>query len=327
MPKAMIIYDGHIYFYDTITKRVKVSRLDDVPFKFVNITDCPDEAVLRLMNNLADMTQEYLREGVLMAYANNRKAARPASNFQTAGGTIIKLRHPYLSGQISGALPIDEVDVSRALKLNTTFLNATPLQDNSIIEPLVDGSTITITNHLMAGTMTLQALRTTGLVGSGDFIAAAHLIIASKDTTGSTVTVIEMVDEKRLVTIFFGVSFKNVPHLIKAGNAVVEYPVVMNYAGWVQGVSAAEFTEKAIWAVGNKVGLSGKYKPYAIQNGESGENYYSGSPLSSSLGGGGAGNGDEDNIFDDAGKADGEYVGVDGLTEIPDSLSVASSEP
>jgi len=228
-----------------------------------------------------------------MAYANSRAAARPRANFQTSGGSIFKYRHPYLSGQISDASPVDEIDVSRALQLNATFFEAQPLQDHSIMELLVDGSTITITNHSMAGTMTLQVLRTTGLVGTGDFIAAAHLVIASKDATGDTFTVIETIDEKRLVTIFYGVSFKNVPHLKKAGNAVVPYPVIMNYSGWVQGVSAnTDINEKTIWAVGNKVGLKGIYKPYGIQEAENLANFYGGKPLSSDITGVTAGNED-----------------------------------
>jgi len=215
-----------------------------------------------------------------MPYGNNRAAAHPRATFQTAGGCIIKYRHPFLSGQISGASPIDEVDVSRALRLNETFLDANPAQDNAVMEPLVDGSTITITNHLLSGTMSLQVLRTTGLVGTGDFIAALHLVIASKDSLGGTLTVIETIDGKRLVTIFYGVSCKQVPHLKKAGNAVIPYPVTLNYAGWVQGVSAnLNVNEQHIWAVGNKYGLKGVYKPFAIQEAENVTDFYGGKPL------------------------------------------------
>jgi hypothetical protein len=246
-----------------------------------------------------------------MAFGNNRAAARPRANFQAAGGTVMKLRNPMLSGQISGASPVDEIDVSRACKLNDTFLDAEPAQDHSIMETLVDGSTITITNHSLAGTLTLQVLRTTGFVGTGDFIAAAHLIIASKDTVGSTFTVIETIDDRRLVTIFYGASFKNVPVLKKAGNAVVPYPVVMNYSGWVQGSSAGEINEKAIWAVGNKVGLKGIYKPYAVQEGEKG-GFYDGKPLSVM---GGVGAGSEDTSSGD----------IDGVAKAPESADGVNS--
>jgi len=245
-----------------------------------------------------------------MPYGNNRAVAKPRANFQTAGGSIFKYRHPFLSGQISGASPVDEIDVSRALRLNETFFDANPVQDSAIMEPLVDGSVITITNHLLAGELTLQVLRTTGLVGTGDFIAALHLVIASKDDVGGTLTVIETIDGKRLVTIFYGVSAKRVPHLKKAGNALVPYPVVLNYAGWVQGVSAnLTANEKAIWAVGNKLGISSVYRPYGIQEAENINNFYGGAPLSASTTGVGANNGDS------------ESGDVDGIAAIPDPLA------
>jgi hypothetical protein len=212
-----------------------------------------------------------------------------------AGGVSMKLRHPILSGQIYEGSPIDEVDVSRSCKLNATFLNAMPAQDSAIQEVLVDGSVITITNNSMAGSMTLPAVRTTGLVGTGDFIACAHLIIASKDAEGSTFTVQQIIDGKKITTIFYGVSFKNVPHLIVAGNAVIEYPVVMNYAGWVQSVNSNSASAKSIWAVGNKYGLKGIYKPYEIQRAEN-ENdpaeFFSGRPITDEVGGVIQGSGD-----------------------------------
>ena len=255
-----------------------------------------------------------------MPHANNRSAAKPRATFQVAGGTIIKYRHPFLAGQIHNASPVDEVDVSRALRLNDTFLDAQPAQDSSFQEVLVDGSSIVITNHLMNGTMTLQVLRTTGLVGTGDLIAAAHIVIASKDDVGGTLTVIENIDGKRIVTIFWGVSWKNVQHLKKAGNAVVPYPVTMNYAGWVQGVSSADITAKSIWAVGNEFGLRGVYKPYDIQEAEEWtkeKEFFSGKPLSADLTGVGEGRGDEAEGDDKRGIAkmpDDSNTGLDILT-------------
>lgn len=220
-----------------------------------------------------------------MAYGPNRSAARPRASFQAAGGSIILFRHPKLSGQISGATQVDEIDVSRALKLNDTFLTANPSQDASFQEPLVDGSIITITNHLLAGTLTLQALSTTGFVGTGDFIEALHLIQASKDTEGGTLTVIEIIDGKRRGTVFYGVAVKNVPHLLKAGNAVVTYPVVLNYAGWFRVLAGGDtINRQTIWAVGNRLGITAEFKPFDIQAGETG-GFYAGAPASGAIGG------------------------------------------
>jgi len=233
-----------------------------------------------------------------MAYGNNRAAVRPQATFKAAGGVIMKYRHPMLAYQIDGVTPVDEVDVSKALRLNETFFDANPTQDNAVQEMLVDGSTITITNHALAGEMTLQVLPTTGLVGTGDFIAALHLVITSKDSEGGTFTVIENVKGTRIVTLYYGVGCKRVPHKKLAGNAVVPYPVVLSYAGWIQGSSSDKnINAKTIWAVGNRYGISAVYKPYTVQYAEKQVNapsdFYTGDPLSATVA-------QDPNIKDDA---------------------------
>jgi hypothetical protein len=230
-----------------------------------------------------------------MSYRNNRAAARPRSSFQTAGGSIFLFRHPFLAGQISAAVPIDQVDVSRAMRLNDTFFEANPAQDNSFQEVLVDGSVVTITNHLSNGNLNMQVIETTGFVGTGDFLACLHLIIATKDDIGGTLTVKRWFNGVARTRVYYGVSCKNVPHERIAGNAVVPYSVSLAYAGWVEGASMdVKDTAKTIWAVGNKYGLSGVYAPYGIQLAEqenASENYYKGRPNGGLTGGHGDGTG------------------------------------
>jgi hypothetical protein len=228
-----------------------------------------------------------------VAHGPNRAAAKPKASFQAAGGSIFKYRHPFLSGQINGASPVDEIDVSGCLKLNEEFFSAEPDQDSSVQEVLVDGSTITITNHLLNGTAHLRVLPTTGFVGTGDFLAALDLVQASKDTVGGTLTVIQDINGRRRVTIFWGVTVKRKPHLKIAGNAVPVYAVDLLYAGWVQGASAnMDVNEKTIWAVGNRTGLTAVYKPYAIQEAENQADFYGGAPISAATTGVGSDNGD-----------------------------------
>jgi hypothetical protein len=230
-----------------------------------------------------------------MPHANNRAAARPQASFRVAGGLSVLFRHPFLSGQISGASPVDEIDITKALRLNDTFLNAVPLINSSVTELLVDGSTITITNHASAGRMTLQVLETTGFVGTGDFIAALHLIRASKDSIGGTLTVIRWFNGRKRIRVYTGVSAESVPDEIIAGNALAPYPVVLTYGAWFEGAGAESLGTRTIWAVGNKYGLKGVYKPYAVQKAEGNEDggtakdYFDGSPAASAIGGEGGG--------------------------------------
>jgi hypothetical protein len=189
-----------------------------------------------------------------------------------------------MAGQL-GSANIDEVNISACMKLNDTFLNAVPLQDSSIMELLVDGSSITVTNHAMAGKMTLNILPTTGTVGGGDLIAIGHFIIGSKDDVGGTLTREKFVNGDKLTRIYYGMSFANVPHEIEAGNAVAVYPVVLNYAGWIEGISKGAGTTKRLWAVGNEYGLSAAYVPFSIGgvpvNENEAANHYGGAPVTS----------------------------------------------
>ena len=252
-----------------------------------------------------------------MAYGNNRAIARPRSSFLTAGGSHILYRHPVLSGQISGASPIDEIDVTKNLRLNDTFFNATPIQDSAIIELLVDGSTVTITNNVMAGRMNISVLETTGFVGTGDLIAALHLVKASGDAEGGTVTCIRWFNGRKRIRVYFGVGIQNVPDEIIAGNALVTYPVVLTYGGWFEGAAGLDLSTKTIWAVGNKYGLKGVYKPYSVQLAEGTENggpakgRFEGAPASSLIGGEGGDNAvDTGDIADGVVAADAAHTSV-----------------
>lgn len=217
-----------------------------------------------------------------MAFGNNRLGQQTRSFVQVAGGSIIKFRHPFLAGAIDvnttgGA--IDEIDVSRSLKLADTFLSAQPNQDSSSQVILVDGSTVTITNHILNGTLTLPVIRTTGKVASGDFIAALQLIVSSKDSVGGTLTRTVFMNGEAHTRLYYGVTVKRVPHDIIMGLDVPVYQCELYYAGFIDSISAAsEYNLKAIWAVGSSSGIQGIYKPYEINSqGSTGT-----SPISSS---------------------------------------------
>ena len=209
-----------------------------------------------------------------MAYGNNRNAKQTRASFQTAGGSVIKFRHPFLAGQIdmdTTGGDIDEIDVSASLKLAATFLSATPNQDASSQEVLVDGSTVVITNHILNGTMTLPVIRTTGLVSSGDFLAALLLIVSSKDSVGGTLTRTMFIDGVAHTRLYYGVSVKSIPHDILMGLQVPEFSVQLFYAGFIDSISASgDLNLKAIWAVGSEHGVQGFYTPYEVQEGSVG---------------------------------------------------------
>ena len=207
-----------------------------------------------------------------MAYGSNRVGKQPRSFFRQAGGSVIKFRHPYFAGLINNTsnpnLAIDEIDISSSLKLEGRFFEANQNQDSAKQVVLIDGSTVTITNRMLNGTMTLPVVPTTGLLATGDFIAGCQLIRSVGDSVGGILTKTDYVNGKAITTLYYGVAVQQCPDDVSEGNDVAVYTIKLLYSGWIKAESTATdaINKKAIWAVGSKVGIEGIYSPYAIQN-------------------------------------------------------------
>lgn len=220
-----------------------------------------------------------------MAFGQNSVGKQPRSHFQTAGGTIHKFRHPFLAGQLSSTIGnLDEIDISSSVKLDSEFFKASPNQDSAKQEVLVDGTTVTITNTMLNGTITLQAIRTSGIVARGDAVACFQLIKAAGDNVGGTYTLTEFIDGKAITTLYYGVSVKYVDDKILQGLSVPTYACQLLYSGWIQVVSnSAQLNTKAIWAAGSLNGVTGVYSMFPVNEGASGS-----SPLDATIAGGGS---------------------------------------
>ena len=207
-----------------------------------------------------------------MAYGNNRAGEQKRAHFQLAGGSVIKFRHPYLAGQIDTNGAIDEIDISACCKLEGRYFEANQNQDSAKQVVLVDGSVATISNKLLNGTITMPVIRTTGLIATGDFIAALHLIRSLGDSVGGLLYKTDFVNGKAITRLYYGVTPQRVPDDVSEGNDVAVYNVQLLYAGWIEVVSTTtEENRKKIWAVGNQKGLEAYFNPYITQNGSTGE--------------------------------------------------------
>ena len=208
-----------------------------------------------------------------MAYGNNRAAKQARAHFQLAGGSSIKFRHPYLAGQIDTDGAVDESDISACCKLEGRFFEANQNQDSAKQVVLVDGSVVTISNRLLNGTITMPVVKTTGLVATGDFIAALQLIRTLGDSVGGLLYKTDYVNGKAITKLFYGVTPQRVPDDISEGNDVAVYNIQLLYAGWIEAVSTSTSeNKKRIWAVGNQQGLEAYFSPYVTQNASTGEN-------------------------------------------------------
>ena len=207
-----------------------------------------------------------------MAYGNNRAGEQKRAHFQLAGGSVIKFRHPYLAGQIDTDGAIDEIDISACCKLEGRYFEANQNQDSAKQVVLVDGSVATISNKLLNGTITMPVVRTTGLIATGDFIAALHLIRSLGDSVGGLLYKTDFRNGKAITRLYYGVTPQRVPDDVSEGNDVAVYNVQLLYAGWIEVISATtEDNKKKIWAVGNQKGLEAYFNPYITQNGSTGE--------------------------------------------------------
>ena len=207
-----------------------------------------------------------------MAYGNNRAAKQARAHFQIAGGSIIKFRHPYLAGQLDTDGAVDEIDISACCKLEGRFFEANQNQDSAKQVVMVDGSVVTISNKLLNGTITMPVLKTTGLVATGDFIAALQLICTLGDSVGGLLYKTDFVNGRAITKLFYGVTPQRVPADVSEGNDVAVYNIQLLYAGWIEAVSTSTSeNKKRIWAVGNQQGLEAYFSPYVTQNASTGE--------------------------------------------------------
>ena len=206
-----------------------------------------------------------------MAYGNNRAGEQPRAHFRSAGGAIIKFRHPYFAGMVynpdKSGKAIDEIDVSKSCKLEGRFFEANQNQDSAKQVVLIDGTTVTITNRMLNGTITIPAVPTTGEVATGDFIAGCQLIQSTGDSVGGILTKTDFVNGKALTKVYYGVTVQRCPADVSEGNDVAVYNVQLLYSGWIQAESKdSDINKKAVWAVGSQKGIEGFYSPYSIQN-------------------------------------------------------------
>lgn len=212
-----------------------------------------------------------------MAFGNNRSGKQGRANFQLAGGTTVKFKHPYLAGQLDSTdSPIDEIDISSCVKLDGRYFEANPNQDSARQVVLIDGSTVTICNRLLNGTITMPVVRTTGTVAGGDFVSVCQLIKSVGDTVGGLLYKTDYRNGLAITRLYYGVTVQRVPDDVSEGQDVGVYNIQLLYAGWIEAVStSASDNYKKIWAVGSSNGVKGMYSQYKGNEGGTGEDMLS----------------------------------------------------
>lgn len=203
-----------------------------------------------------------------MARGNNNAGKQERASFATMGNMQILLCHPYFAKQIDTNENIDTIDITSALLFDEgNVLEATPTYDKSKQVVMVNGSTMTFTNNLGNGIISMNLVSTNSLLAFGDAVEAMHIIGSSGDSVGGLVITKKKVNGKTITKIFFGVTLKSIPDDILNPYNPSVYPTQLFYSGWAQACSDNDTDgETAIWAVGNDKGLKGFYRPYRANN-------------------------------------------------------------
>lgn len=242
-----------------------------------------------------------------MAYGNNRSGEQPRAHFQLAGGSTIVFKHPYLAGQLDTNGLIDEIDISACTTLDGRYFSANPNQDSARQLVMLDGSTVTVTNRMLNGTITMPVVRTTGKVATGDFISALQLIKAVGDRVGGLLIKTDFRNGEAQTRVYYGVTPARVPDDESEGNNVAILQVSLLYAGYIDASSkSSENNTTAIWAVGTEKEVNAYFSPYQLQNGSTKK-----APISATNSGIGDKNAVDDGSADNSGTAlakDGAYV-------------------
>lgn len=144
---------------------------------------------------------------------------------QTVGNLTISFVHPLILGATAVTL--------KGFKLEGDLLDTAQLMDNSKIIALIGGDTATITNNVRAGTLTLNAVETSGDAAQGDVVALSNLLQATPDSVGGTITVSRSVNGATKSITLLGVTHKSHPPIKMSGNDLPTYVCTFNYADYV----------------------------------------------------------------------------------------------
>ena len=144
---------------------------------------------------------------------------------QTVGNLTISFMHPLINGGAAITL--------KGFKMEGDIADTVQQMMNSKIIPLLGGDTATLTNNVMAGKLTLNAVRTSGVAVQGDVVAVADLLQATPDSSGGVMVFSWSQNSATQTKTFTGVTHESHPPLKISGNDLATYPCTFNYAGYV----------------------------------------------------------------------------------------------
>jgi hypothetical protein len=149
------------------------------------------------------------------------------NTIQSIGNFSITLTHTLINTGTAVSL--------RGAKIEGDIINTTQQVMNSKIIPLIGGDTITLTNSVKCGKLTISATNGSGLVSNGDLVAICRQLQGTADSSGGTITVSWPQDGKTQSVVFAGCTLESFEPLKIQGNDVPTYSCNFNYASYIWG--------------------------------------------------------------------------------------------
>jgi len=143
---------------------------------------------------------------------------------QTVGNLTISFMHPLISGGAAITL--------KGFKMEGDIADTTQQMMNSKIIALIGGDTATLTNNVKAGKLTLNAVRTSGVVAQGDIVQLCDLLQATPDSSGGVMVFSWSQNAATVTKTFLAVTHESHPPLKISGNDIPTYACTFNYADY-----------------------------------------------------------------------------------------------
>jgi hypothetical protein len=145
---------------------------------------------------------------------------------QAVGDFTSVFSHPLVLGGLAIAMT--------GFKLEGEILDTTQLIENSKVVPLLNGSSITITNNNKSGTIKYNCCKHSGSLERGDITEIAGALLSVADSQGGTIRISFGLNGQTYAITFIAVTVKTCPPLKVSGNDVPDYGIEFNYADWVK---------------------------------------------------------------------------------------------
>ena len=149
----------------------------------------------------------------------------PTNNVQSIGNLSISIIHPLVNAGVPTSI--------KNLSMEGDLIDTVQLMTNSKMIPLLGGDTITLTNTIKAGKMTINAKRGNGVIADGDLVEMCDLLQSLPDSQGGTIVVNWSLNGASQTKTFFACTHESHPPLKIAGNDLPNYACTFNYGSFV----------------------------------------------------------------------------------------------